>query len=367
MKIGIVTSSLAKTDGWGRYSSEIISQLKNYGKVKVISHETESMDKIDFYPLLPYPLNNPLKLIYSSYKIARHLKDCDIIHCFVEPYAPVVAFSNLLLRKPLFITAHGTYAIRPLNKKGVDSLLMKFAYRRASKILAISSFTKNELLKKCSLGNIEVIPLGVNYEDFQKGKAKKEREEETIILSVGAVKARKGFDISIQAISRLQKERIKYYIVGDVHSSSFNEELQEIITSEGLAGKVEFLGKVSDKELVRLYHTCDIFLLTPRNVDFNVEGFGLVYLEANACGKPVIGTYGCGAEDAIINGYNGLLVPQSNPGKTAEAVEYLLNNPEEAQKMGDNGRKRAEELSWGNITKRIIAVYKSKLNEARRS
>ena len=238
---------------------------------------------------------------------------------------------------------------------------MKFAFRRASKILAISSFTKNEILKRCSLGNIEVIPLGVNYELFQKGNPKKGRGEETIILSVGAVKPRKGFDISIQAVSRLKRENIKYYIVGDVHSDPFNEELQEIITSEGLAGKVEFLGKVSDKELIRLYHVCDIFLLTPRNVDFNVEGFGLVYLEANACGKPVIGTYGCGAEDAITDGYNGLLVPQSNPEKTAEAIEYLLNNPEVAQKMGENGRKRAREMSWDNTVKKILTIYEDAL------
>lgn len=361
MEIGIVTSSLAKTNGWGRYSSEIISQLKNYVKVKVISHDRESINGIDFYPILPSPLTNPLKMMWYSYKIARHVRDCDVIHCFVEPYAPVVAFSNLLLRKPLFITALGTYAIRPLNKKGVGSLLMRFAYRRASKILAISSFTKNEILKRCSLNNIEVIPLGVNSEVFQKGKAKKEKGGETIILSVGAVKARKGFDISIQAISRLQKERIKYYIVGDVHSDPFNEELQEIITSEGLAGKVEFLGKVSDKELIRLYHVCDIFLLTPKNVDFNVEGFGLVYLEANACGKPVIGTYGCGAEDAIIDGYNGLLVPQDDPEATAKAIKSLLNNPEVAQQMGENGRKRAREMSWDNTVKNILTIYEDAL------
>ncbi len=361
MKIGIVTSTLSKTDGWGRYSFEVIRQLQNYGKVRVICRQPESMDGIDFYPVLPFPLTNPLKMIWYSYTVAKYLKDCDIIHCFVEPYAPIVAFLNLLLRKPFIVTAIGTYAIRPLNKKGVGSLLMKFAFRRASKILAISSFTKNEILKRCSLGNIEVIPLGVNYELFQKGNPKKGRGEETIILSVGAVKPRKGFDISIQAVSRLKRENIKYYIVGDVHSDPFNEELQEIITSEGLAGKVEFLGKVSDKELIRLYHVCDIFLLTPRNVDFNVEGFGLVYLEANACGKPVIGTYGCGAEDAITDGYNGLLVPQSNPEKTAEAIEYLLNNPEVAQKMGENGRKRAREMSWDNTVKKILTIYEDAL------
>jgi len=76
----------------------------------------------------------------------------------------------------------------------------------------------------------------------------------------------------------------------------------------------------------------------------------------------VIGTYGCGAEDAIIDGYNGLLVPQNDPEKIADAIEYLLDNPEVAKKMGEHGRKRAKEFSWGNIVNRIIQVYEETLN-----
>ena len=73
MKIGIVTSTLSKTDGWGRYSFEVIRQLQNYGKVRVICRQPESMDGIDFYPVLPFPLTNPLKMIWYSYTVAKYL------------------------------------------------------------------------------------------------------------------------------------------------------------------------------------------------------------------------------------------------------------------------------------------------------
>jgi len=354
----------------GRYSVNVINGLSKYcDRIDVlVTKENEISNALDkkchVYQILPSMtrLMNPLVLFYYALSIQKFIKKADIVHSLMDyPHAVLGALSTSIARKPFIISALGTYAIRPLNKKGIGSLLMRFAYRRANRILPISSFTKKEILKRCSLGNIEVIPLGVNYELFQKGRGGRERGEETIILSVGAVKPRKGFDISIQAISRLQKEKIKYLIVGDTHDTSFSNKLQEIITSEGLAGKVEFLGKVSDKELVRLYHVCDIFLLTPKNVDFNVEGFGLVYLEANACGKPVIGTYGCGAEDAIIDGYNGLLVPQDDPDATVKAINSLLNNPEVVQRMGENGRKRAKEMSWDNTVKKMLSIYEDAL------
>ncbi len=362
MKIGIITSSLSETNGWGRYSLEIVKELKNFGEVKVISHQIEELKEIETYPILPPPLGNSLKKIWALLKIIKYLKGCDIFHCLIEPYAPIIALANLSLKKPFVITAHGTYAIQPINKKGINSFLMKFAYKKANKIICVSNFTKNEILKKCNLNNLEVIPNGVDYSAFSNYEPNKARPNRTIILSVGPIKSRKGYDASIKAISRLKKENLKYYIIGDIIPNDFfYKQLKELIKKENLEEKVKFLGRVSNEELLNLYNKCNIFLLTPKNVNCKVEGFGLVYLEANACGKPVIGTYNCGAEEAIINGYNGFLVPQNDPEKTAKAIKYLLNNPEVARKMGENGRKRAQDLSWENIVKEIIKIYEQSL------
>ena len=84
-------------------------------------------------------------------------------------------------------------------------------------------------------------------------------------------------------------------------------------------------------------------------------------MEANACGKPVVASRGCGAEEPVIHDYNGLLVPQSDVEATAEAIEYLLQNPQIAKKMGENGIARAQMLDWNNVAKAILKLYKAAL------
>ena len=115
--------------------------------------------------------------------------------------------------------------------------------------------------------------------------------------------------------------------------------------------------------MIDLYYQADIFLLTPITINDSIfEGFGLVYLEAGACGKPVIGTHDCGAEDAIVDGVTGLLVPQKNIKKTTEAVLKLLDDPNFAKKLGENGKKRARQMSWDNVIKKYIKVYENNFN-----
>ena len=112
--------------------------------------------------------------------------------------------------------------------------------------------------------------------------------------------------------------------------------------------------------MIKLYYQADIFLLTPVTINNNdFEGFGLVYLEAGACGKSVIGTYNCGAEDAIVNNITGLLVPQNDIKATAKAILKLLDNPGLAKRLGENGKKRAKEMDWNKVVKKYIEVYKN--------
>ena len=89
---------------------------------------------------------------------------------------------------------------------------------------------------------------------------------------------------------------------------------------------------------------------------------GLVYLEAGACGLPVIGASSCGAEDIIEPNHNGLLVPQNDVKKTAEALLYLLDNPGIAQNMGERGREKAKKMSWENTVNQYLEIYKLILN-----
>ena len=352
MKIGIITSSLSKTNGWGRYSFEVIKGLKNFAETKVVSQ-----------PILPPALSHPFKKICCLPKIMKHLKGCDIIHCLVEPYAQITALASKLLRKPFIINGVGTYAVEPLDTV-IQGMGLKYAYRNAAKILCISRFTEQEILKRVSLKNTCVVNLGVDYDKFQKYGNMGRKSAEKTIISVGALKNRKGYHISIPAVGEVKKRypNLRYYIVGNQSGENYFDELKNLVKQYNLEKNVTFLADISDDELISLYHQADLFLLTPINIDNNFEGFGLVYLEANACGLPVIGTFDCGAEDIIQNKYNGLIVPQGNIAQTAQALLTLLDDPAFAQKLGENGKEIARKMSWENTINQYLKIYKSILN-----
>jgi len=287
-------------------------------------------------------------------RIRKYIKKCDIIHALDGyPYGVIATLANIGLNKKLIINGIGTYSVLPLDKP-IKCSLLRWAYKKAYKILCISNFTKNQILKRIKLNNLEVIKLGVDYNKFQQETT--DNNSGKIILSVGALKPRKGYHISIPAIAEIKKKypNIKYYIVGGKPQKIYID----LVKNLNLEKNVEFLQGLSDEELVNLYHKSDIFLLTPVTINDNdFEGFGLVYLEAGACGKPVIGTYDCGAEDAIINNETGCLVPQNDIKKTAEAVLKLLDNSELAKRIGENGKKFAKKMDWDNVIKKYIKIY----------
>jgi len=352
MKIGIITSSLAQTSGWGRYSFEVVEVLKKSAEVKVISR-----------PILPSPLSHPLRKIWSLLRVIKYFRDCDVIHCLVEPYAFMTALAAKFLGKPFIINGVGTYAVEPLNTLA-SGLGLKYAYKKAAKVLCISRFTEQAILKHVHLKNCAVVNLGVDFDKFQRPNDISRKSPEKTIISVGALKERKGYHISIPAVGLAKKKypNLQYYIVGDQSRKNYFAELKKLIKQCNLDNSVSFLENISDKALISLYHRADLFLLTPVNLDNNFEGFGLVYLEAAACGLPVIGSKNCGAEDIIEPNYNGSLVSQNNIAETAKAVLYLLDNPAAARTLGEQGREKARKMTWENTVNQYLAIYRSILN-----
>ena len=137
-----------------------------------------------------------------------------------------------------------------------------------------------------------------------------------------------------------------YHIVGD---GPDRPRLEQLIRQAGLGQRVRVLGYLSESELRREYQAADLFVL-PSRADpgtGEVEGFGLVYLEAAAWGKPAIGANCGGALDAIAHGETGLLIEPDCPGQLCAALQSLLRNPDRAQQLGQRARQRAlTEFSW---------------------
>jgi glycosyltransferase involved in cell wall biosynthesis len=124
-----------------------------------------------------------------------------------------------------------------------------------------------------------------------------------------------------------------------------------------LQKNVTITGRVDDAYLDALYRRCDAFVLTPVNSGAAFEGFGLTYLEAGAYGKPVLGSFNCGAEDAVREGQNGLLAPQGDVEAVARGLLRLLDDRAEAAAMGERGRDMALARDWTNVAGEYRALY----------
>jgi phosphatidylinositol alpha-1,6-mannosyltransferase len=180
------------------------------------------------------------------------------------------------------------------------------------------------------------------------------------VISVGALKARKGFEVSLQAF-RILKERIpnaRYTIVGSLTDEAYVSKLRAFIAQTGLQD-VEFTGEVGDDELPKYYRAASVFLLTPQQVGLATEGFGLVYIEAGAYGLPVVGTRVGGVADAVLAGRTGFLHEPSDAGGIADSLTRLLTDRALARSMGAENRAWAEQLTWERCAAAYADVYQT--------
>lgn len=344
MRICYLTYSLDRNSGWGRYAFDLVNGVRANG------HEAAVI-------LVKGGVSSLLKTVLTSY---MYEKDCDVVHAMdVYPYGVIAYFIKMFFGKKFVLTAQGTYAIEPLYK-AKTSFLCRRACKSGDALIAISGFTKNELLKKIKPRKVEVIHHGVNLELFYKEHLP---AGEDFVLSVGALKYRKGYHISIQAFALAKKKfpGLKYKIVGDQGDVSYLNHIKNLAEKYDVSQSIEFLGEVSESDLQFFYQTAKLFVLTSINANHSFEGFGLVFLEAAAAGLPVIGTIGNGIEDAVRNGYNGILVEQNSIKGAAEAMITILSDSVKWQKMSEYSRKWAKEHSLDKMVAQYIAVYKSLL------
>jgi phosphatidylinositol alpha-1,6-mannosyltransferase len=159
---------------------------------------------------------------------------------------------------------------------------------------------------------------------------------------------RKGHDLVLGALSLLEDIPSLHYVI--VGSGEDRGRLEAIIEEKGLRGRVTFAGRVDDNDLPDYYRLCDIYVMPNREVldsTDSVEGFGISFIEANACGKPSIGGRSGGAAAAVEDGVTGYLVDPEDPRELAEKIRHLIEHPETASEMGEAGRQRVvEHFSW---------------------
>jgi len=280
-----------------------------------------------------------------------------------------VGMVGLLLRylygKPYIIYTH---AMELANK----SLLTTLVLQKADRVIAVSGYTK-QLVTGFGVpsGRITKISHGADPEvkrDLDVNGVKRSRglTGKKILLTVSRLEELyKGHDYVIRSLPLIKAKvpETHYVIVGEGWLKSYYQKLAENL---GVIDDILFVGRVSDKELREWYGVCDVFVMVSRDstIDGGAEGFGIVYLEANAYGKPVVGGRAGGVPDAIIDNVTGLLVDPEDEMDIAEGIVRLLANSGLARKLGEQGRERVlQDLTWTKVTEKVEKALLSTVEE----
>jgi len=344
---------------WNRYSK--ISQKMIYEGIEIYYPRYLVFPKILFFASSGERMFNGIqetvRKIYKNFKF-------DIVHshdALPDGYAGMEISKKY--KKPLIVTIHGKDFQQTIFKNNKCKKIVKNIIDFSAKTIIVS-----EKLKNIGKNNLKIHPSkmikisnGINLNDICRnikgsiGEYRKKR----LILSVSYLKKIKGIDLNLQAIAKLKGKYpdIIYLIIGE---GKERKQLEKLAKELNLQNMVIFIGEVSHCKAMQYMALCDILSLPSWN-----ESFGVVYIEAMAHGKPVIGCQGEGIEDFVEHEKTGLLVKPRDVDSIVEALDFILSNPDEAKEIGNRARKFIlENYTWEKTAEKTIKVYKEVLNLA---
>jgi phosphatidylinositol alpha-1,6-mannosyltransferase len=178
-----------------------------------------------------------------------------------------------------------------------------------------------------------------------------------VVLTVGRLQRRKGQDVAIRAmdIIRQTAPEVLYAICG---AGEERKRLEGIVREHGLERHVQFLGEIDDEKMIRCYQQCDVFVLPNRQEGRDIEGFGMVLLEAQACGKPVIAGDSGGTAETMNVGETGYILDCTRPDPLADVLGGLLQDPARCEEMGTRGREWAiSRFDWDALARQARRLF----------
>ena len=307
-------------------------------------------------------LKMALNIFYALYYTRKY--NIVKLHCGqILSVGPAGLVCKKLFGVKYNVYVYGSETLRFGNSR-MMSWLMKKVIEEAEELVPNSEFTLREY-ERWGVPREKMVTIvpGVDSVFFHpEGKSrylveKYRLQNKQIIMTVGRLDERKGHDMVIRAMTQLTKRfpDVVYMIVGKGREE---QRLKNLADNLKLQDHVIFTGFVADESLPDYYNLCDVFVLPNRETESHdqlkgdYEGFGVVFLEASACGKPVIAGKSGGSCEAVVDGITGLMVDPRSEDDIAHAIERILEDKSFAGRLGITGRNRAEkEFDWQHITR----------------
>ncbi|AFH49124.1 Glycosyltransferase [Ignavibacterium album JCM 16511] len=363
MRICHVISSIDKNSGGtSTYEQLLLNELAKHNNVFLITIKSLSplplKEKIQLYfanRSFPYlkAYSNELKNIFNNV-------ECDIFHGNGLWQYPVHKMTSIAIKKnkPYIISPHGMLEPWALNKSKWKKQLSLYLYQyddlvKANCIHATSIMETRNIRKLGFINPIAVIPNGINLSEFPVKEHSNSKEIRTILF-LSRIHPKKGIELLIEALTKIEKSLRRSWQIeivgnGDV---KYIKELQKLIIRYNFTDEIKILSPKFGKEKIAAYHNADLFVLPTYS-----ENFGMVVVEALACGVPVITTKGAPWEE--LNTHNaGWWIDIGVEPLVQALTEAMKLSDIERKKMGLNGRKLVEEnYSIESVAQKMIQLY----------
>lgn len=354
--------------GSGRWFWELYSRLPTQENCLAVGQSAKAEDFDKNHDLNVHRLNlsssewgvkslDGLKFYWKTFWALRQIvkkEQVSAIHCGrCIPEGVVGLLLSYWFGLPLICYIHGE-DVETAAKSREHSLLVKQVFKRSSKLICNSKNTARLLAEKWRVqaSKIAILHPGVDAHKFvpnlpaPSARAKLNWGDRPVLLTVGRLQKRKGHDVLIRAVKELITDvpNILYCIVGD---GLEKVALEKLVAELNLTNNVLFMSEISDDLMLTCYQQCDIFILPNRTIDNDIEGFGMVLVEAQSCGKPVIAGDSGGTAETMLVEKSGLVLDCTSPTHLVREINKLLANPDKIKEMGAAGREHVlTNLDW---------------------
>ncbi len=363
MRIAYIIPSLRNPSGWRSHAKSFLYAIHSLVEPVLFVAGDDYQEAEELFPgweIFKLPTTQRFSAgsshgasrLFTCYRHIQRsrLPQVDLVHSLeAYPTGLVGHWLATKLKRPHVITIHGTYGVI-WRQSRVDRRLYEGVLRQAS------------LLCPVSFGTARLMPI-LNGNDYWKHVPQSQAlnrnfPETPTILSVGDVKARKGYHICLESFEIVKSSlpATRYLIAGQVRENSYTTKLRQMIAARRIQD-VTFLGALPGAELSRLYQESSVFFLAPQQDGLQFEGFGLVFLEAGAYGLPVVATRTGGVPEAVQDGVTGLLADAEDSEGLARALLHLLTEPGLRRELGCANRLHAETLTWERTAAEQFQAY----------